>query len=150
MGGFCFRIAETETAHIFVGVRIANRADGAAVKEVFEGEGFDVLELTDDELSKVHLRHMVGGRSPLAHHELIYRFEFPERPGALMGFVEAMSPNWNISLFHYRNNGSDYGRIVAGIQVPEAEKQQWQEFLDTLGYRYWDENNNPAYKLFLA
>lgn len=147
---FNYRIAETETAHIFVGVRIANRADGAAVKEVFEGEGFDVLELTDDELSKVHLRHMVGGRSPLAHHELIYRFEFPERPGALMGFVEAMSPNWNISLFHYRNNGSDYGRIVAGIQVPEAEKQQWQEFLDTLGYRYWDENNNPAYKLFLA
>ncbi|MGD1937524.1 MAG: threonine ammonia-lyase, biosynthetic [Cyanophyceae cyanobacterium] len=147
---FNYRIADTKTAHIFVGVRIANQEDGLQVKEAFEGEGFDVLELTDDELSKVHLRHMVGGRSPLAQDELIYRFEFPEQPGALMGFVEAMSPNWNISLFHYRNNGADYGRIVAGIQVPDAEKSRWQEFLDTLGYRYWDENENPAYKLFLA
>mgnify|MGYP001801673694 FL=1 len=147
---FNYRIADTKTAHIFVGVRIANQEDGLQVKEAFEGEGFDVLDLTDDELSKVHLRHMVGGRSPLAQDELIYRFEFPEQPGALMGFVEAMSPNWNISLFHYRNNGADYGRIVAGIQVPDAEKSRWQEFLDTLGYRYWDENENPAYKLFLA
>ncbi len=147
---FNYRIADTQTAHIFVGVRIANREDGGVVKTAFEGEGFEVLDLTDDELSKVHLRHMVGGRSPLAQDELLYRFEFPERPGALMDFVDAMSPNWNISLFHYRNTGADYGRIVVGIQVPETEKSQWQDFLDTLGYRYWDENENPAYKLFLA
>ncbi|MEM1426051.1 MAG: threonine ammonia-lyase, biosynthetic, partial [Cyanobacteria bacterium P01_H01_bin.130] len=147
---FNYRIADTKTAHIFVGVSIANREDGGVVKTAFEGEGFEVLELTDDELSKVHLRHMVGGRSALAQDELLYRFEFPERPGALMDFVDAMSPNWNISLFHYRNNGADYGRIVVGIQVPETEKSQWQDFLDTLGYRYWDENENPAYKLFLA
>jgi threonine dehydratase len=116
----------------------------------FEACGFKTLDLTDDELTKLHLRHMVGGRSPLAHHELLYRFEFPERPGALMKFVSSMSPDWNISLFHYRNNGADYGRIVVGMQVPPHEMEQWQAFLDTLGYRYWDENKNPAYKLFLG
>ncbi len=92
---------------------------------------------------------MVGGRSHLANHELFYRFEFPERPGALMKFVNSMSPDWNISVFHYRNNGSDYGRIVVGIQVPPDEMEQWQTFLDSLGYLYWDESDNHAYKLFL-
>ncbi|MFN6188016.1 MAG: threonine ammonia-lyase, biosynthetic, partial [Microcystis sp.] len=104
----------------------------------------------DDELTKLHLRHMVGGRSHLADHELFYRFEFPERPGALMKFVASMSPHWNISVFHYRNNGADYGRIVVGIQVPPDEMNQWQAFLDTLGYRYWDESQNRAYQLFLG
>ncbi|MFQ3585804.1 MAG: threonine ammonia-lyase, biosynthetic, partial [Cyanobacteriota bacterium] len=116
----------------------------------FEQAGFKTLDLTDDELAKLHLRHMVGGRSPLAEEELLYRFEFPERPGALMKFLASMSPNWNISLFHYRNNGADYGRVVIGIQVPTSEMPEWQSFLDTLGYRYWDESQNPAYKLFLA
>jgi len=118
--------------------------------ETFVKNGFNTLDLTDDELTKLHLRHMVGGRSPLADHELLYRFEFPERPGALMKFLKSMNPNWNISLFHYRNHGADYGRIVVGVQVPPQERSQWQAFLDTLGYPYWDESQNPAYKLFLG
>ncbi|MEG3436067.1 threonine ammonia-lyase, biosynthetic [Pannus brasiliensis CCIBt3594] len=147
---FSYRIADEKEAHIFVGVQITDRADAKKLAETFEECGFRTLDITDDELAKLHLRHMVGGRSPLAHHELFYRFEFPERPGALMRFVGSMSPNWNISVFHYRNNGADYGRIVVGIQVPPDETGEWQAFLDTLGYRYWDESQNPAYKLFLG
>lgn len=147
---FNYRIADQKQAHIFVGVQVTNRADAVKIVETFEANGLKTLDLTDDELTKMHLRHMVGGHSPLAHNELLYRFEFPERPGALMKFVASMSPNWNISLFHYRNNGADYGRIVVGMQVPPEEMQEWQAFLDTLGYRYWDENHNPAYQLFLA
>ncbi|WP_375476893.1 threonine ammonia-lyase, biosynthetic [uncultured Nostoc sp.] len=147
---FNYRIADEKTAHIFVGVQIQNRADAVKMLETFEAHGFETLDLTDDELTKLHLRHMVGGHSPLANNELLYRFEFPERPGALMKFVTSMSPDWNISLFHYRNNGADYGRIVVGIQVPPYEMKDWQAFLDRLGYRYWDENKNPAYKLFLG
>ncbi len=147
---FSYRIADERVAHIFVGVQIQNRADRGKMVESFVECGFQTLDLTDDELTKLHLRHMVGGRSQLAHHELFYRFEFPERPGALMKFVSSMSPNWNISVFHYRNNGADYGRIVVGVQVPPHEMDEWQGFLDTLGYTYWDENNNPAYKLFLG
>jgi threonine dehydratase len=147
---FSYRIADAKEAHIFIGVQIQNRADAAKLAQSFENCGFKTLDLTDDELTKLHLRHMVGGRSPLAQHELFYRFEFPERPGALMKFVGSMSPNWNISVFHYRNNGADYGRIVVGIQVPPDEMEEWQAFLDTLGYRYGDESNNAAYKLFLG
>jgi threonine dehydratase len=147
---FNYRIADEKTAHIFVGMQIQNRADRVKMVEIFQGCGFEILDLTDDELTKLHLRHMVGGRSPLAHNELLYRFEFPERPGALMKFVGSMSPDWNISLFHYRNNGADYGRIVVGMQVPPQEMEEWQAFLDTLGYTYWDESQNLAYKLFLG
>ena len=147
---FNYRIAQRKEAHIFVGVQIENRADAAKMVVNFEAHGFQTLDLTDDELTKLHLRHMVGGHSLLAQHELLYRFEFPERPGALMQFVNSMSHDWNISLFHYRNNGADYGRIVVGMQVPPEEMAQWQNCLETLGYRYWDENNNPAYKLFLG
>ncbi|PSN19831.1 threonine ammonia-lyase, biosynthetic [filamentous cyanobacterium CCP5] len=147
---FNYRIADKHAAPIFVGLQVANREDAQQMAQRFKEQGFETLDLTDDELSKMHLRHMVGGKSPLAQDELLYRFEFPERPGALMKFVNAMSPDWNISLFHYRNNGSDYGRIVAGIQVPQAEMAQWQAFLDGLGYPYWDENLNPAYRLFLG
>ena len=147
---FNYRIADQKEAHIFVGVQIQNRADAIKMAETFERYGFKTIDLTDDELTKLHLRHMVGGHSPLAHNELLYRFEFPERPGALMKFVSSMSPNWNISMFHYRNNGADYGRIVVGMQVPPQEMEQWQAFLDSLGYRYWDESQNPAYKLFLG
>jgi threonine dehydratase len=147
---FNYRIADEKVAHIFVGMQIQNRADAVKMVETFEGCGFQTLDLTDDELTKLHLRHMVGGRSPLAHNELLYRFEFPERPGALMKFVGSISPDWNISMFHYRNNGADYGRIVVGMQVPPHEMEEWQAFLDTLGYQYWDESQNPAYKLFLG
>ena len=147
---FNYRIADNHEAHIFVGLEVQGRTDALQMAQLFESRGLRTIDLTDDELAKMHLRHMVGGKSPLAHDELLYRFEFPERPGALMKFVSSMSPDWNISLFHYRNNGSDYGRIVAGIQVPPHEMAEWQTFLDALGYRYWDENQNPAYKLFLG
>jgi threonine dehydratase len=147
---FNYRIAEAKEAHIFVGVQIQNRQDAVAIASNFEAHGFKTIDLTDDELTKLHLRHMVGGRSTLAQNELLYRFEFPERPGALTKFLNSMSPNWNISLFHYRNHGADYGRIVVGMQVPPDEMTEWQAFLDTLGYQYWDESQNPAYKLFLG
>ena len=146
---FNYRIADANQAHIFVGIQIENRADAQVIARKFRDNGFKTLDLTDDELAKMHLRHMVGGKSSLAQNELLYRFEFPERPGALANFVTAMSPDWNISLFHYRNHGADYGRIVVGMQVPPQEMAQWQSFLKTLGYRYWNESNNPAYRLFL-
>ncbi len=147
---FNYRITDEKDAHIFVGMQIENRADAAKIVERFENSGLKTLDLTDDELTKLHLRHMVGGHSQLAKNELLYRFEFPERPGALMRFVNSMSPDWNISLFHYRNNGADYGRIVVGMQVPPHEIHRWEDFLAKLSYRYWDETDNPAYKLFLA
>lgn len=147
---FNYRIADQQEAHIFVGVQITGRQDAADMAATFEANGFRTIDLTDDELTKLHLRHMVGGRSPLAHDELLYRFEFPERPGALIKFLISMRPDWNISLFHYRNHGADYGRIVVGMQVPPHEMEDWQAFLDTLGYRYWDESQNPAYHLFLS
>lgn len=147
---FNYRIAGEQEAHIFVGVQVLNREDAGAIAATFEAQGFKTIDLTDNELAKLHLRHMVGGRSPLAEHELLYRFEFPERPGALTKFLSCMSPNWNISLFHYRNHGADYGRIVVGMQVPPDEMSELQAFLETLGYQYWDESQNPAYKLFLG
>ncbi|MDJ0635485.1 MAG: threonine ammonia-lyase, biosynthetic [Xenococcaceae cyanobacterium MO_188.B29] len=147
---FNYRIAEAKEAHIFVGVQIKNRTDAANIVTTFENHGFKTIDLTDDELAKMHLRHMVGGRSHLAENELLYRFEFPERPGALIQFLNCMSPNWNISLFHYRNNGADYGRIAIGVQVPPQEISDWLEFVNTLGYPYWDESQNPAYQLFLG
>jgi threonine dehydratase len=147
---FNYRIAAADQAHIFVGLQITKRSDAVEVLGRFDSQGFRAIDLTDDELAKMHLRHMVGGRSVLAADELLYRFEFPERPGALIQFLHSMSPNWNISLFHYRNHGSDYGRILLGIQVPPQEMADWQAFLETLGYPFWDESGNPAYKLFLA
>ena len=101
-------------------------------------------------MAKLHIRHLVGGRAYKVNNEILYRFEFPDRPGALMNFLNNMSHNWNISLFHYRNHGADYGRVLIGIQVPPEEKSDFRAFLGQLGYRYWDETKNPAYKLFLA
>jgi threonine dehydratase len=147
---FNYRISDAKEAHIFVGLQIFKPSDAALLARTFERAGFPTLDLTDDELAKLHLRHLVGGHSPLAKNELLYRFEFPERPGALMRFLTSMSPNWNISLFHYRNQGADYGRILVGMQVPANEKRQLKEFLAALGYRHWDETDNPAYRLFLA
>jgi len=147
---FNYRIGDTASAHIFVGVQIGARADRDALLAAFEEQRFGVLDLTDDELSKLHLRHMVGGRSALAHDEQLYRFEFPERPGALLRFLEDMHPDWNISLFHYRNHGADYGRILVGLQVPLHERIMFQQFLGTLGYPHSNESENPAYRLLLC
>ncbi len=147
---FNYRIADASKAHIFVGIATQKASDSQQIAKSFSKSGFDTIDLTHDELAKSHLRHMVGGRSHLAKDELLYRFEFPERPGALMRFLTSMAPNWNISLFHYRNHGADYGRILVGIQVPNNEKKDLKKFLAGLGYPHWDESNNPAYKLFLA
>jgi threonine dehydratase len=147
---FNYRIADASAAHIFVGVQIKSRGESAAIAQMFETHGFAAVDLTDDELSKQHIRYMVGGRSPLAHDERLFRFEFPERPGALMKFLSSMSPDWNISLFHYRNQGADYSSILVGIQVPIADNATFERFLSTLGYPYWDESGNPVYRLFLA
>ncbi|MFN7834687.1 MAG: threonine ammonia-lyase, biosynthetic [Burkholderiaceae bacterium] len=146
---FNYRIADGTQAHIFVGIQTASRTEPAAIAALFEAAGFATLDLTQDELAKLHIRHMVGGRTHRAAPEKLYRFEFPERPGALMRFLSAMHPGWNISLFHYRNQGADYGRIVVGLQVPPADEADFQAFLAGLGYRYWDETGNPAYRLFL-
>ena len=146
---FNYRIGDTRSAHIFVGVQITERDDRDALLAAFRQHGFGVLDLTDDELAKLHLRHMIGGRSPLAHDELLYRFDFPERPGALTRFLDRMHPHWNISLFHYRNHGADYGRILVGLQVPTDERPMFRQFLGTLGYPYGDESENPAYRLLL-
>lgn len=146
---FNYRISDAGKAHIFVGMQIADRDEPGKITKHFEKHGFKTLDLTHDELSKGHIRHLVGGKSNLAHNELLYRFEFPERPGALMRFLDSMAPNWNISLFHYRNEGGDVGRILVGLQVPKKEMKAFRDSLTGLGYRYWDENDNPAYKLFL-
>ena len=147
---FNYRIADEKRAHIFVGLAVHDRADVARLMRNLGKHGFAALDLTDDELAKSHLRHMVGGHSALAKDELLYRFEFPERPGALMKFLTAMQPDWNISLFHYRNHGADVGRVLVGMQVPPKEMGALRTFLNTLGYRHWDESANPAYRLFLA
>jgi len=146
---FNYRIAHASVAHVFVGLSIARHAEATRMARHFRKHGFDTVDLTGDELAKEHVRHMVGGRSELARDERLFRFVFPERPGALMRFLAAMHPGWNISLFHYRNQGADYGRILVGIQVPAGDDAAFQEFLRTLAYPCVEESLNPVYRLFL-
>ena len=147
---FNYRIADEEEAHVFVGVGVQDRKETARIVRTLRRSGLKTLDLSDDELSKLHLRHLVGGHAALARDELVYRFEFPERPGALLQFLERMRGDWNISLFHYRNHGADYGRVLVGMQVPGAEMPQFRKFLAGLGYSFLDETGNPAYRLFLG
>ena len=146
---FNYRISDARHAHVFVGLATVNRAESNELTHHFTRHGFDTLNLTGDELAKEHLRHMVGGRSALALDERLYRFVFPERPGALMRFLSSLHPGWNISLFHYRNQGADHGRILVGMQVPHADDAAFAAFLDGLAYPYEDETDNPAYRFFL-
>ena len=146
---FNYRISDQKKAHAFVGLQVASRDEPSTISKQFEKQGFNTIDLTQDELAKVHIRHLVGGKSALADNELLYRFEFPERPGALMRFLDSLAPNWNISLFHYRSEGGDVGRVLVGLQVPKKEMKSFRDFLATLGYRYWDETDHPAYQLFL-
>lgn len=147
---FNYRYADPARAHIFVGVSVHNRAEVGRIVEMLERHDLPAVDLTDDEMAKTHIRYMVGGRAPQVEHELVYRFTFPERPGALMNFLANLRSDWNISLFHYRNHGSDFGRVLVGMQVPPADKTAFQDFLDRLGYQYDDESDNPAYRLFLG
>lgn len=146
---FNYRMSETDQAHVFVGLQVNKNGESDKIAANFRRHHFDTLDLTHDEMAKTHLRHLVGGRSSVVENEVLYRFEFPERPGALMRFLNCLSPDWNISLFHYRNQGSDYGRILVGIQVPPSDEAIFGQFLNELGYRYWEETQNPAYRLFL-
>ncbi|WP_394062065.1 threonine ammonia-lyase, biosynthetic [Alcaligenes sp. WGS1538] len=146
---FNYRMSNPEQAHVFVGMSISSEAEIAKLEERFLKKGFGTQNLTGNELAKTHLRYMVGGTSSEATNEVLLRFEFPERPGALRKFLSSMNQDWNISLFHYRNQGDDYGRILIGIQVPPTDKKEFKAFLDALGYPYWNETDNPAYKLFL-
>jgi threonine dehydratase len=147
---FNYRYADPNDAVVFVGVEVQNREECAALLTALHAHGFRAFDFSDNEMAKLHMRHMVGGHAPHIEHELLYRFEFPERPGALLGFLNSLSHTWNISLFHYRNHGTDYGRVLIGIQVPPQDTTAFQDFLDRLGYIYWDENHNPAYRLFLS
>ncbi len=146
---FIYRISDADRAHVFVGLTTQGKGESTEIASHFGQHGFEALDLTHDELAKEHLRHLVGGHSALAQDERMMRFTFPERPGALLKFLSLMQPTWNISLFHYRNQGADYGRILVGMQVPAEDKAAFDAFLATLGYPYVEETLNPAYRLFL-
>ena len=148
---FNYRYADQNKAHIFVGVQLSQgMKERLQLIERLRAAGFPVEDLSDNEMAKLHVRHMVGGRSPAVSNERLFRFEFPERPGALLEFLNAIGTDWNISLFHYRNHGSDYGRILAGIDVPQEETEELEAHLAELGYPHWEESDNPAYTMFLS
>jgi len=147
---FNYRFAGSKEAHVFVGVSVKNREEAAKLIKDLESNGLRTEDLSDNEMAKLHIRHLVGGHARDVKNEIVYRFEFPDRPGALMQFLNSMSHHWNISLFHYRNHGADYGRVLVGMEVPPEEKADFKAFLAQLDNRYWDETQNPAYKLFLG
>ena len=147
---FNYRYADHANAQIFVGITIDSAAEIKKIIKDLKQNNLEAIDLSNNEVAKLHLRHMVGGHAPQAKNELVYRFEFPEKPGALMNFLEHMGQNWNISLFHYRNHGADTGRVMVGIQVPAKDKKVFESFLKNLGYPYWDETKNSGYKLFLG
>ncbi|MBT7545513.1 MAG: threonine ammonia-lyase, biosynthetic [Kordiimonadaceae bacterium] len=147
---FNYRFSSHSSAHIFVGISVRDFQESKLLIKTLNDAGLEAIDLTHNEVAKLHLRHLVGGHAPEAENEVIYRFEFPERPGALSNFLNNMGENWNISLFHYRNHGADIGRVLVGIQVPPNEKETFQIFLSQVGYPSWDETGNPAYKLFLG
>ena len=147
---FNYRYADPKVAHLFVGLEVANRRETAQLLAALARGRIEAHDLSDNEMAKLHVRYLVGGHAPAAEHEILYRFEFPERPGALMRFLDSMSAGWNISLFHYRNHGADYGRVLVGMQVPPRDSRKFRRFLDRLGYDYVDESANPAYRMFLG
>ena len=146
---FNYRLGSRDAAHIFVGVSTTSRRDAVALADRLTAAGYETLDLSDNEMAKLHVRHMVGGRASDAHHERPCRFEFPERPGALMQFLDALGGRWNISLFHYRNHGADFGRVLAAFEVPDEDVGAFHAFLDGLGYPYLLETGNRAFGLFL-
>jgi threonine dehydratase len=148
---FNYRYADEKQAQVFAGLELrGGDEERLQVFNTLQEAGYKVVDLTCNEMAKLHVRYMVGGHAAQVDNELLFRFEFPERPGALLEFLNKMGQNWNISLFHYRNHGAAYGRALVGMQVPSAEREQLQAFLDSLGYSYFPENDNPAYKAFLA
>lgn len=148
---FNYRYSNPKAAHIFVGVQLSEgETEKRQIIDILAEYGYSVLDMSDNELAKLHIRYMVGGKAPELGDELLFRFQFPERPGALLKFLNSLSADWNVSLFHYRNHGADYGRVLTGIQIPQKERSQLKARLDALGYPYWNESNNPAYSTFLG
>lgn len=148
---FNYRYAHEEEAQVFAGIQLGEGdQEREEIIQNLRTKGYAVLDMTDNEMAKMHVRHMVGGRSINATNEVLYRFEFPERPGALLNFLNTIGQEWNISLFHYRNHGAAYGRVLVGMQVPEKDKARFQISLENLGYRFWEETANPVYSLFLG
>jgi len=147
---FNYRYADAKRAHVFVGVQVRDRREADDLIRRLRAKGLKTLDFTDNELAKLHIRHTVGGHAPAVDDEILYRFEFPERPGALIRFLTAMNRGWNISLFHYRNHGADYGRVLVGMQVPSRDKRKFRAFLSRVGYPCHAETLNPAYRLFLG
>ena len=147
---FNYRYADSKIAHLFVGIEVSDRHETAELLRAMHKRRIEAYDLSNNEMAKVHVRHLVGGHAPAAENEILYRFEFPERPGALMQFLNSMSRGWNISLFHYRNHGADYGRVLVGMQVPPSDKAAFHEFLGRLGYPSVEETANPAYRMFLG
>ena len=146
---FNYRMNDAQKAHLMVGIAVTSHDESSKIVAKFGKQGFETIDLSDNELAKQHVRSMIGGASKGAVDELIYRFDFPERAGVLMGFLTSVSPHWNISLFQYRNQGGDFGSVLVGIQVPVSERTRFEELLPQLGLRFWDETNNPVYRLFL-
>ncbi len=148
---FNYRYADPDSAHVFAGIQLT-RGDEEKDEIIarLRKHDYAVMDMTDNEMAKLHVRYMVGGRAPAIDDELLYRFQFPERPGALLDFLEHMGQQWNISLFHYRNHGAAYGHVLVGMQVPRGERPRLKGFLEEIGYRYWEEVTNPAYGLFLG
>jgi threonine dehydratase len=146
---FNYRYAHTSKAHVFAGLQISGSAEREKVVTMLRQKGYTVVDMSDNEMAKLHIRHMVGGHSEAITNEVLFRFEFPERPGALLNFLSGLGQRWNISLFHYRNHGAAYGRVLVGMQVPSAEKKDFTGYLQSLNYRYWEETANPAYHTFL-
>ena len=147
---FNYRYADSKIAHLFVGIEVSDRHETAELLRAMHKRRIEAYDLSSNEMAKVHVRHLVGGHAPAAENEILYRFEFPERPGALMKFLNSMSRGWNISLFHYRNHGADYGRVLVGMQVPPSDKAAFRKFLNRLGYPSVEETSNPAYRMFLG
>ena len=147
---FNYRYANSGEAHIFVGIQVSTDADRQQLVSQLQEGGYRVTDLTDNEMAKLHIRHLVGGRAPGIENEVVYRFEFPERPGALRKFLEQLAGRWNITLFHYRNHGAAYGRVLVGLEVAEAERPALKALLDQLHYPFWEETENPAYRFFLS
>jgi threonine dehydratase len=147
---FNYRLSSRREAHIFVGVATRSPDEADALAILLAERGHRTLNLTRDEVATLHVRYMVGGRSPDVRDEVLYRFEFPERPGALMEFLDRLGGRWNISLFHYRNHGADFGRVLAGFEVPPGDEAAFEHFLLGLGYHYERESGNPAYEMFLS
>lgn len=146
---FNYRQARDGQAHIYVGLQMSSPEDRQETLNQLNTKGYAVVDMTDNEVAKLHVRHMVGGRQPGAEAELVYRFEFPERPGALMGFLAELGADWDISLFHYRNHGSAFGRVLVGFRAGSAQRSALKKYLNRIGYRFWEETDNPAYELFL-